>query len=185
VQVRGRDTVLEPYRDSRSHTASRVIRRKTNRRHMIGDRHGRAADTATLLFTATDGILGTHRSAPLERAARRTSKRRAVSAYCASIDTGNPLSERKLAAMFGKTSSRWALNRMAEAPTDHDYRSAASSFKDGLPAAAKRVGDSSCSPPSDSAYHNSGRTWCWGSRRRCASHRRGRGYTACRGLTSE
>jgi hypothetical protein len=27
---------------------------------MIGDHHGRAADTATLLFTATDGILGTH-----------------------------------------------------------------------------------------------------------------------------
>ena len=39
----------------------------------------------------------------------------AVSAYRASIDTGKPLSERKLAAMFGKTSRRWARSRMTEA----------------------------------------------------------------------
>jgi hypothetical protein len=39
----------------------------------------------------------------------------AVAAYCTSIDTGRPLSERKLAAMFGKTSRRWARSRMAEA----------------------------------------------------------------------
>ena len=39
----------------------------------------------------------------------------AVAAYRASIDTGRPLSERKLAAMFGKTSRRWARSRMAEA----------------------------------------------------------------------
>ena len=39
----------------------------------------------------------------------------AVAAYRASIDIGRPLSERKLAAMFGKTSRRWARNRMAEA----------------------------------------------------------------------
>jgi hypothetical protein len=38
-----------------------------------------------------------------------------VAAYRASIDIGRPLSERKLAAMFGKTSRRWAHNRMAEA----------------------------------------------------------------------
>jgi hypothetical protein len=43
-----------------------VIRRKTNVRHMIGDHHRRAADTATLLLTALDGIFGTHR---LRRAA--------------------------------------------------------------------------------------------------------------------
>lgn len=42
----------------------------------------------------------------------------AVSAYRASIDTGKPLSERKLAAMFGKTFRRWARNRMAEARQD-------------------------------------------------------------------
>ncbi len=39
----------------------------------------------------------------------------AVAAYRTSIDTGWPLSERKLAAMFGKTSRRWARHRMAEA----------------------------------------------------------------------
>lgn len=39
----------------------------------------------------------------------------AVTAYRASIDTGRPLSERKLAAMFGKTSRRRARSRMAEA----------------------------------------------------------------------
>lgn len=39
----------------------------------------------------------------------------AVAAYRTSIDTGRPLSERKLAAMFGKTSRRCARSRMAEA----------------------------------------------------------------------
>jgi len=37
-----------------------VIRRNTNRRHMIGDHHGRAARIATLLVRAVDEILGTH-----------------------------------------------------------------------------------------------------------------------------
>jgi hypothetical protein len=39
----------------------------------------------------------------------------AVAAYRISVETGRPLSERKLAEMFGKTSRRWARNRMAEA----------------------------------------------------------------------
>ena len=39
----------------------------------------------------------------------------AVAAYRVSIDSGKPLSERKLAAMFSKKSRRWARNRMAEA----------------------------------------------------------------------
>ena len=39
----------------------------------------------------------------------------AVAAYRASLKSGLPLSERKLAAMFGKTSRRWARSRMAEA----------------------------------------------------------------------
>jgi Protein of unknown function (DUF2637) len=39
----------------------------------------------------------------------------AVAAYRASLHTGKPLSERKLAGMFGKTSRRWARSRMAEA----------------------------------------------------------------------
>jgi hypothetical protein len=39
----------------------------------------------------------------------------AVAAYRASIREGNPLSERKLAEAFGRTSRRWARNRIAEA----------------------------------------------------------------------
>ena len=39
----------------------------------------------------------------------------AVAVYRTSIETGRPLSERKLAQMFGKTSRRWARNRMTEA----------------------------------------------------------------------
>ena len=39
----------------------------------------------------------------------------AVVAYLASLESGRPLSERKLAAMFGKTSRRWARNRIAQA----------------------------------------------------------------------
>ncbi len=39
----------------------------------------------------------------------------AVAAYRASLKDGQPLSERKLASRFGKTSRRWARNRMAEA----------------------------------------------------------------------
>jgi hypothetical protein len=39
----------------------------------------------------------------------------AIAAYRASVREGRPLSERKLAAAFGKTSRRWARDRMAEA----------------------------------------------------------------------
>src|SRR5437763_1125677 len=39
----------------------------------------------------------------------------AVAAYRVSLESGTPLSERKLAAMFGKTSRRWAHHRIAEA----------------------------------------------------------------------
>jgi hypothetical protein len=39
----------------------------------------------------------------------------AAAAYRASVDIGRPLSERKLAALFGMTSRRWARHRMAEA----------------------------------------------------------------------
>jgi hypothetical protein len=46
-----------------------VVRRKTNRRHMTGDHHGRTARRATLLVTATDEILGTHK--PNNRAMSR------------------------------------------------------------------------------------------------------------------
>jgi hypothetical protein len=39
----------------------------------------------------------------------------AVTAYQLSVKAGNPLSERKLAGMFGRTSRRWARARIAEA----------------------------------------------------------------------
>jgi hypothetical protein len=39
----------------------------------------------------------------------------AVAAYRLSAHAGNPLSERKLAQMFGHTSRRWARARIAEA----------------------------------------------------------------------
>ena len=39
----------------------------------------------------------------------------AVAAYRLSAQAGNPLSERKLAGMFGRTSRRWARARIAEA----------------------------------------------------------------------
>ena len=45
---------------SRSHAASRVVRRNMNRRHMTGDHHGQMAGRATLLARAMDEILGTH-----------------------------------------------------------------------------------------------------------------------------
>ena len=48
-------------RDSRSHAASRLIRKNTNRRHIIGDHHGRSAGQATPLVRVADGILGTQR----------------------------------------------------------------------------------------------------------------------------
>jgi hypothetical protein len=48
-------------RDSRSYPATRVIRRNTNLRHMIGDHHARTAGRATMLVRAVDEILGTHR----------------------------------------------------------------------------------------------------------------------------
>jgi hypothetical protein len=44
-----------------------------------------------------------------------TGNHAAVSAYRLSVKAGNPLSERKLAQMFGRTSRRWARARIAEA----------------------------------------------------------------------
>jgi hypothetical protein len=39
----------------------------------------------------------------------------AVTAYRISVQAGNPLSGRRLAQMFGRTSRRWARARIAEA----------------------------------------------------------------------
>jgi hypothetical protein len=43
----------------------------------------------------------------------------AVAAYRLSVQAGNPLSERKLAQLFGRTSRRWARTRIAEARELH------------------------------------------------------------------
>ena len=51
-------------RDSRNPAATRVIRRNTNRRHMISDHHGRTAGRATLLVRSVDEIPGTHTARP-------------------------------------------------------------------------------------------------------------------------
>jgi len=48
-------------RDSRRHVVTRVMRRKTNCRHMTGDHHERGVGRAPLLVRAEDAILGTHR----------------------------------------------------------------------------------------------------------------------------
>ena len=61
-------------RDSRSHVASRMIRRNKNRRHMIDDHHGPNAWRANLLVRAVDGILDTHRVVLLQRAAERSER---------------------------------------------------------------------------------------------------------------
>ena len=47
--------------DSLSHMVTRVMRRKTNRRHMTCDHRGQGAGRATLLARTVDAILGTHR----------------------------------------------------------------------------------------------------------------------------
>ena len=63
-------------RDSRSHATTRVIKRKTNRRHMTGDHHGQTAGMATLLVRALDGLLGTHSSSTASSAARQPRRTR-------------------------------------------------------------------------------------------------------------
>jgi hypothetical protein len=73
------------------------------------DREYRLAAQETTGWSDVDGAdaVGEDRAKNINEAA--------AAAYRASIDGGKPLSERKLAAMFGKTSRRWARNRMAEA----------------------------------------------------------------------
>jgi hypothetical protein len=78
--------------------ASGPNRADPNHPYQHPDRHWPTADTAT---QAADG------DADINAAA--------VAAYRASIENRQPLSERKLAAMFGKTSRRWARHRIAEA----------------------------------------------------------------------
>jgi Protein of unknown function (DUF2637) len=72
-----------------------------------GPGHGIVPDRADQI-AAGSGQIGTGRDESETIAA-------AVAAYRASVREGRPLSERRLAGMFGKTSRRWARNCMAEA----------------------------------------------------------------------
>jgi len=63
----------------------------------------------------------------------------AVAAYRLSVQAGNPLSERKLAQMFGRTSRRWARARITEArgiPRPEADRETPHVSPSGIPAAA-------------------------------------------------
>jgi hypothetical protein len=73
------------------------------------DRTHRVSDNGAVGWSAVTGVCtaGEDREEDINVAA--------VAAYRTSIDIGRPLSERKLAAMFGKTSRRWARSRMADA----------------------------------------------------------------------
>jgi len=73
-----------------------------------GPGQGTAPDQDADQIRADSGRAGTARDESETKAA-------AVAAYRASLQAGRPLSERKLAGMFGKTSRRWARNRIAEA----------------------------------------------------------------------
>jgi hypothetical protein len=77
------------------------------------DRTHRVSDNGAVGWSTVTGVCttGEDRQEDINMAA--------VAAYQTSIDTGRPLSERKLAAMFGKTSRRWARSRMAEARQAH------------------------------------------------------------------
>ena len=72
----------------------------------------------------------------------------AVAAYRASLQAGRPLSERKLAGQFGKTSRRWARNRMAEARQNRVRPSACGGGPQGAgtPPADDSAGDSRSMP---------------------------------------
>ena len=86
-----------------------------------GDRAvGSERDTADLAWRAA-GQVAAHSPIPtggqcdneaLEASAGNDA---AVAAYRLSVQAGNPLSERRLAQMFGRTSRRWARARMADA----------------------------------------------------------------------
>jgi Protein of unknown function (DUF2637) len=63
----------------------------------------------------TDGAMVTAAVESCSQVNEQEMNDKATAAYRASLENGKPLSERKLAAMFGKTSRRWARSRMAEA----------------------------------------------------------------------
>lgn len=77
--------------------------------------HSSAAKTYQPAPAESDPHLAADAAVVDSRSELRDIDRAAVAAYRASVEKGKPLSERKLAAMFGKTSRRWARTCMAEA----------------------------------------------------------------------
>jgi hypothetical protein len=67
----------------------------------------------------------------------------AVAAYRLSVQAGNPLSERKLASMFGRTSRRWARTRITQA-----RRVPQAVADDSLPTPIASVADTAIPRPS-------------------------------------
>ena len=63
----------------------------------------------------------------------------AVAAYRLSVQAGNPLSERRLAQMFGRTSRRWARARIAEARQESPLPDSPSTPVTAYPEAGQRV----------------------------------------------
>ena len=83
----------------------------------VSDRMDQAADHPVRVDQAADHADQVPGSLPVPGASSGAIETdvAAVAAYRASLKDGQPLSERKLATRFGKTSRRWARNRMAEA----------------------------------------------------------------------
>jgi hypothetical protein len=77
--------------------------------------HSSAAETYQPAPAESDPHLAADAAVAESGSELRDIDRAAVAAYRTSVEKGTPLSERKLAAMFGKTSRRWARSRMAEA----------------------------------------------------------------------
>ena len=99
------------------HSADRTVAlvRPAGPGRTSGPDHSNAAETCQPAPAESDPRLAADAAVADSGSELRDIDRAAVAAYRVSVEKGKPLSERKLAAMFGKTSRRWARNRMAEA----------------------------------------------------------------------
>jgi hypothetical protein len=123
---------------SRSHVITLVIRRKTNRRYMISDHHGRVTDIATSLLTATDGILGTHK---FEHALMSERTIDGLAAARATLAARNQSSLRARPASPGRCMKKPAQTAGASAPSPRSPPSSAS------PVRPSTASSPSCPPP--------------------------------------
>jgi hypothetical protein len=94
-------------------TACHVAARSALAAAIDGEQHSRNdRDQSAKGWQPTTAASGQHGDGVLEADAAKDA---AVAAYRLSVRAGNPLSERKLAQMFGRTSRRWARARIADA----------------------------------------------------------------------